>query len=534
MYNIRILGHKGREMEKHIFSHKIAPLGVALAISAGLFYPLAAHAENASIGLRKGANWDGTNYKVGYDIDENDGADVFAQIQSETGTAIELTENTNDFVITTDIDGFKIRIENENKIPYRIRLNGDIVQTEASPQNTSDTFQISNFINEKTAPYIFEIEADDGPSGGDPEQSNFNGSIWFTWKKANGDLGKYKITDIEPAHMVNGYLSYVTKMVKASDIPGFNMNEINTNADGEDYAFLYDNDENQHLLSTQDKWSGLKNVLDNLNDEELHSTSPDPTGAKNGKNSISTNGDRGFRLTIYNENNYFGIVNATSPEDLEYYPDFWNADFHNPELDISGTTAEKPAILNSYLLEDTIKLKDTSGNDIPADDIAIVDNTPIEAVTITNGKIKFNSNYYDQVLLSIKGEYYLLVTRIVVNSEGHVYVPATDTNEYEVYAHYTLKNGSKVSLKLERAAASDRDGGKNLKVRAYKISNSDSDKVSFVGGPTNAKFPTEVIYTIVKSGSSTTNFAGTLAGHGKGTGYIFSEGGYKIKIRGNE
>ena len=83
----------------------------------------------------------------------------------------------------------------------------------------------------------------------------------------------------------------------------------------------------------------------------------DPTGAVNGENSISTNGDRNFRLTIYNdkENEYQGLQIGV-PSNYTYFPAFWDAAFHSDVVDISDTTEANPMVTEAVLLEKTLEI----------------------------------------------------------------------------------------------------------------------------------------------------------------------------------
>ena len=509
-------------MKKRNIKNCIAPLGVGLAISASLFAApvFLAHADD-NIVLSFSAT--GTHTM---EVDSGhlkiDGEFVdFKKDNTAKGTAICSSPTTCTIVI-----------ENED-LPGVLNYNtADKFELKVGGSTWTPDTEISTSLS-------FSVE---DPTSSGPEA--FSGNVWFVWRDGT-TFKKFKITGIPGATMSTTeppYAIYDTHYVSTSDITGFNMASIDTNADGEDYQFVWDKEHftggNVQDQSTGDvlagfeTWAQYKAFTASLDEDEYHDFTVDPTGAKNGENSISTNGDRAFRLTIRNSD-YFGIVNATSPADpnLTYYPDFWNADFHNPEIDISGTSSSNPAILDSYLLESVIKLSAKNGTPIT---IAIDDDTPAAAVTISGGNITFNSRYYDQVRFKITAgghDYYLLITRITIKAEGDVYVPSANTKSYDVYAHFTMRDNKKYDIKLDRDTSRDRaDGGKGLKVLGYKLPSAYSNTIKY-GGNDVSKIPKEVVYTVVESGSTFENYKGSLAGNGKGTGYEWTERGIKIKIR---
>ena len=70
---------------------------------------------------------------------------------------------------------------------------------------------------------------------------------------------------------------------------------------------------------------------------------------------IVTNGDREFRVVIYNADTFEGIQFSQNSDAYTYFPSFWDSTFYTGMLDISGTTRENPAEYNTFVLEPTIK-----------------------------------------------------------------------------------------------------------------------------------------------------------------------------------
>lgn len=369
------------------------------------------------------------------------------------------------------------------------------------------------------------------------EMNNFNGNVWFVWND-NGALCKYLIQEVEPVRPVtpgnDEVILYTTKYVKASDVRDgthtLDLTKMHNANEGADAQFLFINDARINELDGKTTWKQLMDYTKALDYDSFKALAYDPCGAVDGKTSISTNGDRGFRITIYNEGEYFGLTNATTLNDVTYYPSFWDPMFFNPIKDIWGSTLENPAVLETYIGEPVIKLaSDDVGGRI--DNIEFASSVHDDAVKITNDAgrftIKFNSNYYDQVVFKIRSGdnyYYLRISRISLKAsdEGaELYVPTTDENEYNVIATYYLKDGSEVSAILECGAGDE--GGKNLDARLYQLSEADKAKVKSGRGATNP--PVKVYYTVVRADSTPTLYKGTFSGSGKGVSYTINEYG---------
>ena len=405
-------------------------------------------------------------------------------------------------------------------------------------------FTTMNLLEDKT----IQIRPRSDEPGPGPD---FDGTAWFVWNCADGQICRYQLTELEPAilhededHRVTE-IEYITKYVPAASVIDVDAKAtLNINAllslvklsigsePFENYYFVWSGQIDR--ISALTTWSAFKdywaeNFLGEEHYDDLRAFAIDPTGASDGNNIISTNGDRTFRATLYDAEDYYGITNASKPSDLTYYPSFWDVTFFNPAIDISDTSLENPAVLLSYLLEPTVILESDSVSSAISS-IEIADGTPAGAVTITKdgGKftLTFNSNYYDKVTFKVTSSdgktYYLMIGRIAIDRNGSLYVPTGDTSEYEVRAHVTTLDGTEYDFLLERAAEDDDNGGQNLELRAYSISDADVEKI--VMAENDPKSPVKAVFTVTKTGSTSTHFAGALAGSGKGTGYIFERG----------
>ena len=399
----------------------------------------------------------------------------------------------------------------------------------------------------------------------EPPQHVFNNKAWFIWN-CDGDLCRYQITGltsptINPA--TDDY-TYDTKYIPASEVVDttdsskkLKLNTLldlasSTPADAlAPYLFIFDdcierdgNPDVKTCINGIDgitTWSDFQtwweaNIAGDYDTQKEFAI--DPTGASDGKNIISTNGDRNFRATIYDETDYYGISNASSTTDLTYYPSYWNPAFFNPAYDVSETTLTNPKVIQSYLLEPQVYLK---SDDIsaPISSIEIASSgVPASAVTITaqgDGiyKLVFKSRYYDKVVFQITSEtgktYYVAIARTVVGHDYErnpvLYLPEEDENDYDLIATYYWADGTEKSFTLEPQGLDY--GGKGLKAIIYSFSESDAGKIDLRPGPNS---PIGVSYTSAMTGSTTQTYKGTLGGSNKGTYFTMSMGKFILDI----
>lgn len=416
-----------------------------------------------------------------------------------------------------------------------------------------------------------DIQFDNGttpPGPSTPEHNPDDTNAWFIWN-CNVDLCRYKLTGLTLASETPSHeLLYTTNYIKASDVKDVNDNtkvlDLNALLELEKatapngfapYYFIYDDcimngstpdtSTCAEGIATITKWSEFQSWWNtHITDyDSQRNFAIDPTGASAGANIISTNGDRRFRATIYDESDYYGISNASSPADLTYYPSYWDPAFFNPAYDVSGTTLENPMIIQSYLLEPQIVLKnDGISGEISSLEVASA-NIPTQAITITKQndgsyKIIFNSRYFDNVTFRITSggkTYYVAIVRTVV---GHVldpiddhkrvlglFVPTEVTKSYDVLATYYWADGTEKTFTMEEMQIGD-DGGKGLAMRPYQLKSADASQVDVT--PTSANPPIGVSYIAVESGSTTSTFKGALSGSGKGTYYKIDHGNYEL------
>ena len=282
-----------------------------------------------------------------------------------------------------------------------------------------------------------------------------------------------------------------------------------------------------------------------------------PVGEPFLNNAYVSYGDRNFKITIYNDD-YRGI-DLGSLEKLHYYPAIWNNAFlRTDSYDVSGTSKENPAEIETVLLEDIVTLKALNYNSFEIKSIEALD-VPDGAVVVikSNGEfnIKFNSNFYDNVVFKItssKNEvYYLRINRITLrvmndrvmynNHQEHIDINAsfyfdnkTSYNDYIVSGTISYLDGTSEVISLENAKYID-DGlgnitydyevdeenitdpnvpkGKGLKVASYKHSFTYEQ----------AKKIDKVYINVEKAGSTADNYAGAFSGSGKGIMISFEE-----------
>lgn len=402
---------------------------------------------------------------------------------------------------------------------------------------------------------------------GDPSGSLFTGKIWFFWN-CNGGFCKQLITGItgtednEDPFTGQHTFTYHTKYVNQNtlDDGGKTPNVAALNSSDDNYRIIWEvpgnTPANDATIDTWAKYIAWENsqltpgtVKTCTNGEgQSYQYDPtydalkrlriDPTGASKGKNIISTNGDRAFRLTIYDPANYYGVTNAAQPDDLTYWPDFWDQGMFNPAYDVSGTTADAPQTMQAYLLSDTVTLS-ADAVSAPIEGIETANEADARVVNITHTggtwNIQFKSNYYDKVVFKITAggkSYYLQINRLNILATlpddhdpagirpagARVYTPATDTGNYDVVATYYLANGSTKTVTLEKSG-NKQNAGKNLVAQFYKVP--ESAGINFAYG----SMPRGVSLTVVRAGSTPTNYQGTLAGSGRGVYYTFDQGG---------
>ena len=271
-----------------------------------------------------------------------------------------------------------------------------------------------------------------------------------------------------------------------------------------------------------------------------------PVGEPTDNNAYVSYGDRNFKVVIYNDE-YRGVTFG-SLDDLHYYPSEWTNPFlRQDQFDISGTSEDNPATINTILLESTVNIKELNPNGFSINAIEAL-NVPEGAVSINKvsgeWKLVFSSNYYDNVLFRATDSngvpYYFNVKRYTIdawinNVEGkpHYYAEfyfdnTKSYNDFVLTAKIEYKDGTTqiVTLtpynKIEDGLGHINDvyeidesiqtdpnvpTGKGLKkaVFIYKLPNGKTDR-DIKRAYTTAEY----------KGSTANNYAGAFAGSGKG------------------
>jgi len=226
----------------------------------------------------------------------------------------------------------------------------------------------------------------------------------------------------------------------------------------------------------------------------------DPCGANCTSNSISTNGDRAFRLTIYNNDYQSFTLEANG---TTYKTNADDPILTNNNMDLSDTTANKPAEMNAFLLNDTIKITpDSLGSSCTISSINALNVPNTDAIVINDsGKIEFRSNYYNNVTFRIvtndSKEYFVKINRyntLISDSLVHgisnsnkiyaniYYDTALNPGDLEVRVKVVYKNGSTEIKKADLSSETylpngDKENGTyttkdctNLKMSTFYIS----------------------------------------------------------------
>ncbi len=266
-----------------------------------------------------------------------------------------------------------------------------------------------------------------------------------------------------------------------------------------------------------------------------------PVGEPEDNNAYVSYGDRNFKVVIYNDD--FKGISMGDLSELSYYPEYYTNPFvRQDQFDISGTTKNRPTLLNSILLESTVIIRALNYNSFVISSIEALD-VPEDAVTITkesNGdfKLVFSSNFYDNVVFKVtdtKSEVsYLQVKRFTIdgwvanNDEGSTLIAdfyfdrEKSYSDFDLTAKVILNDGSTKNVILTAKNGIDdglgnitdgyevdeqSSGGKGLKKSTFVsklegIQERDIDKIYL-----NAEY----------KGSTASNYAGAYVGSGEGT-----------------
>lgn len=269
-----------------------------------------------------------------------------------------------------------------------------------------------------------------------------------------------------------------------------------------------------------------------------------PVGEPTDNNAYVSYGDRNFKVVIYNSK--FKGVTLGDLSGLHYYPARWTNPFlRTDQYDISDTTKEKPALMDSILLESTVRIKSLGYNSFKIVSIEALD-VPKDAVTITKKndefELVFSSNFYDKVVFKITDdnnkESYILIKRYTIDgwikfTDNHPVLTADfyfdrerTYKDFNLTARIVYKNGEEKTVTLTPHLGVD-DGlgnyseeyevdqestkfgpsGKGLKLSNFEFLLEDGEDRNISKVYLNAEY----------KGSTASNYAGAYVGSGKGT-----------------
>ena len=357
--------------------------------------------------------------------------------------------------------------------------------------------------------------------------------------------GEYKINYVPLSEIVDADDSTIKYDISKRKRTQTHTNgEINT---GNSYEFVWTSGMEVALADTKFTSATTTGKMEYLYENGM---TVNPLRAVSGKNSISTNGDNTFRLTIYNDatNAYEGLKVGV-PSDYDYFPSFWDNDFYSDTIDISGTTKSNPMIFNAFVLEKTLRINAAKFSREIADVKAL--DVPDKAVVVThagNGNlwdITFNSNYYDNVEFEITDtngqKYYVILSRINMRITeidnvlaAEIYYPSTDSyRDYKVVVKVEYKDETTKTTIVNTPHKGIYDDGGNLEEDKYEISGGEglkraAFKLGITGGP-DSKVKRFYV-TIVKKSDSSTTYGGTLAGSGNGSEFVDEGEGFELVV----
>ena len=269
----------------------------------------------------------------------------------------------------------------------------------------------------------------------------------------------------------------------------------------------------------------------NNNDVNVHVI--DPCGGNDGPKSVVHNGDRDFRLIVY-DNGYVPVTFNVDPENYTYYLGNWDPIFTNPVYDVSGTTEAKPMDYTTYLLENRLSFS--------SDEITSVKalNVPDKAVTINKVDnlytITINSNFYSKVTFELTNrngkKHYLRINRKFVDvdtsrnmnpldqsapREAYVvftYPAVRSYDDYDVIATITTDEGS-----TSRILTASNVKVMNMESRVIEgktFAAGDNLKKSYYALGMNANVKSVNITITNKDATKGNVYGGTFGGNGEG------------------
>lgn len=416
-------------------------------------------------------------------------------------------------------------------------------------EGTENGFQMQLSVNENNETYIvnpnggipgdihFEVRLKDNNNDPQTQQpgtgDHFDGRAYLVWSCKNGGVCYSEFTNIPSFDDGN------STFYKASDIIDSRTGE------------QFDVSANKKFFTPKklfDEWVTNNSPVDfsKLDINKLigeNGIDYQPLGEPEYANAYVSYGDRNFKVVVYNDN-YKGISIGDLTE-LNYYPSSWKNPFlRRDQFDISNTTVLKPAMIDAILLEKTLNIKALDYNGFEITKLEAV-GVPSDAVSITKEneewKLVFSSNFYDNVLFKAtdsNGETsYFQIKRFTIdgwinniNNKLYIYAEyyfdrSKSYSDFEMTAKIEYKNGNTKNVKLTPYKGID-DGMGNI-TDAYEA---DEEHPKF--GPAGkglkkalfvyklqdneAKTIKNIYFNLEYKGSTSSNYAGTFAGSGKG------------------
>ena len=413
---------------------------------------------------------------------------------------------------------------------------GDAVTTEGQVTTYTFTFQSLGVTEFEAAFVALNIDFEDNSGRDDPPPSDFDGKAYFVWRGENDALCVHKITGLENSVQEDGTIDIIY-------IPVFDVKDDTTQEPfkigNNDYYWLWSKVGTEDFILNYSTYSALRDALESDEDTK-RKYAIDPCGAENGESTICTNGDREFRATIYDSTTFVGVEFSNDKTDYTYFPNFWNPDVFSSTVDISGSTAEDPAVYESFLSEPAIHFGSAENSVNVITGIRALD-VPAGAVTIsgdgTNGyDIQFGSNFFDNVVFEIttsRETYYLEIVRTALQVHDTMGPGSTDAevvaevyydenesyDDYDVYATIFYQDGS---TRIEKLAVSEIEMdmmGNPLPPGTYELDGGDGLKLANF----NVQIDSSVVgvyFNAVKSGAFTGNtYEGSYFGSGSGVYY---------------
>jgi len=350
----------------------------------------------------------------------------------------------------------------------------------------------------------------------------FNGKAYLIWNCGEETPCYHLFEDINTD---NSYTIYNDADVTADNHAGKTFSAHNVDANNTTFALKtpFDNYKSAHASFT------MQDVMEATygDDERL---ALNPLEAPIEENAYTHFGDRNFKVMI-KAPGYIGVSlkNSTSG----YEPDFGSALNSATYRDISGSTASNPVTLYAVPQQDEVIISGVDGAFSSVKAIDLEKDSAVTISSVTGGhKIKFNSNYYDRVVFEVKqgsSTKYVRIFRTAVQTQKVDVNPNSKTvnaiiyfdsskncNNYDLYAKLEYKNGTEKTIKLSPAESHDdgygnpepgclADGGTNLK-KGYYTAEADVKLIDLSG----------IYFTATNTGSTSTNYAGTLSGSKKG------------------